>query len=107
MFLDYWMNEGGQSSTGQLIDFVMTTHPAYKELVALSEEGKSTYEILGERLEALRKAKGAETLSKLQWSTEQVKIKWRVSLPPQHTSQRISTSIQTCTATAPRSQTPR
>lgn len=26
------MNEGGQSSTGQLIDFVITTHAAYPEL---------------------------------------------------------------------------
>lgn len=26
------MNEGGQSSTGQLIDFVVTTHVAYPEL---------------------------------------------------------------------------
>ena len=26
------MNEGGQSSTGQLIDFVITTHAAYAEL---------------------------------------------------------------------------
>lgn len=26
------MNEGGQSSTGQLIDFVITTHSAYPEL---------------------------------------------------------------------------
>ncbi|KAG2755702.1 hypothetical protein P692DRAFT_20869068 [Suillus brevipes Sb2] len=26
------MNEGGQSSTGQLIDFIITTHAAYLEL---------------------------------------------------------------------------
>ena len=26
------MNEGGQSSTGQLIDFVVTTHAAHPEL---------------------------------------------------------------------------
>lgn len=26
------MNEGGQSSTGQLIDFIITTHAAYPEL---------------------------------------------------------------------------
>ena len=31
-FPGWWMNEGGQSSTGQLIDFVITTHAAYPEL---------------------------------------------------------------------------
>jgi len=59
------MNEGGQSSTGQLIDFVMTTHPAYPSLVELSKKtGKSTYELLGELLDKLQKSRGAETLSK-------------------------------------------
>lgn len=58
------MNEGGQSSTGQLIDFVMTTHPAYPRLVELSKKtGKSTYELLGEQLDKMMKSKGAETLS--------------------------------------------
>lgn len=58
------MNEGGQSSTGQLIDFVMTTHPAYAFLEKLSKKtGKSTYELLGEQLDKLQKTKGAETLS--------------------------------------------
>ncbi|OCH85450.1 hypothetical protein OBBRIDRAFT_838957 [Obba rivulosa] len=27
VFPDWWMNEGGQSSTGQLIDFIVTIHP--------------------------------------------------------------------------------
>lgn len=64
VFPDYWMNEGGQSSTGQLIDFVMTTHPAYPRLVELSKKtGKSTYELLGEQLDKMMKSKGAETLS--------------------------------------------
>jgi hypothetical protein len=49
------MNEAGQSSTGQvrldflfvfltyhsqLIDFIITTHPAYQELVKLGQEQK-------------------------------------------------------------------
>jgi nuclear pore complex protein Nup93 len=32
------MNEGGQSATGQLIEHVLTTHPAHPELLRLSEE---------------------------------------------------------------------
>ena len=34
----WWMNEGGQSSTGQLIDFMIKTHPAYPQLEALAKE---------------------------------------------------------------------
>ena len=32
------MNEGGQSSTGQLIDFVITTHGAYPELLERAKQ---------------------------------------------------------------------
>jgi len=56
----YWMNEGGQSSTGQvwgmeidrslsyadhptqLIHFITTTHPAYPGLVKIAEEENSS-----------------------------------------------------------------
>ena len=56
----YWMNEGGQSSTGQvrgadidrsvlyahytaqLIHFITTTHPAYPGLVKIVKEGNSS-----------------------------------------------------------------
>ena len=34
----WWMNEGGQSSTGQLIDFMIKTHPAYPQLEELAKE---------------------------------------------------------------------
>lgn len=52
------------SLTSQLIDFMLTTHPAYPQLVELAkEQSKSTYELLGDRLEELRVAKGAKTLS--------------------------------------------
>lgn len=75
------MNEGGQSSTGQvryhvreksgglahpwqLIDFMITTHPAYSRLVEQGKtSGKSIYEILGQRLETMMAEKKAETLS--------------------------------------------
>lgn len=39
------MNEGGQSSTGQLIDFVLKTHPAYNKLEEKAEaEGVGIYQ---------------------------------------------------------------
>ncbi|WWD07669.1 hypothetical protein V865_005770 [Kwoniella europaea PYCC6329] len=66
VFPGLWMNEGGQSSTGQLIDFMMQTHPAYPKLVELSKKsGKSTFELLGDRLEEMMKEKNAPTLTHL------------------------------------------
>ncbi|KAL7419483.1 hypothetical protein Q5752_006321 [Cryptotrichosporon argae] len=66
IFPGFWMNEGGQSSTGQLIDFTMQTHPAYPKLVELSEStGKSTFELLGDRLEAMMVNQNAPTLTHL------------------------------------------
>ncbi|WVN89443.1 uncharacterized protein L203_104666 [Cryptococcus depauperatus CBS 7841] len=66
VFPNLWMNEGGQSSTGQLIDFMMQTHPAYPKLVQLSKkEGRSTFELLGERLEAMMQEKRVKTLTHL------------------------------------------
>ncbi|KAI0034386.1 Pentulose kinase [Vararia minispora EC-137] len=38
VFPGWWMNEGGQSSTGQLIDFMITTHAAYPELKSVAEQ---------------------------------------------------------------------
>lgn len=64
VFPGLWMNEGGQSSTGQLIDFVMSTHPAYPKLLQEAKEtGKNTFVLLGERLDRMRKEKGLETAS--------------------------------------------
>jgi len=64
VFPGLWMNEGGQSSTGQLIDFVMSTHPAYPKLLAEAEKtGKNPFTLLGERLDRMRTEKGLETAS--------------------------------------------
>jgi ribulose kinase len=49
------MNEGGQSSTGQLIDFVMSTEA--------EKTGKNPFVLLGERLDRMRQEKGYETAS--------------------------------------------
>lgn len=60
------MNEGGQSSTGQLIDFMIKTHPAYPELVEVSKkENKNMFDVLGELLERLRVERGEDNFTAL------------------------------------------
>ncbi|KAF8164857.1 hypothetical protein B0H34DRAFT_214475 [Crassisporium funariophilum] len=62
----WWMNEGGQSSTGQLIEFILTTHPAYPELVKMGkDQQRNIHTILEETLEKLRVEKGVESLTEL------------------------------------------
>ncbi|TFK85067.1 Pentulose kinase [Polyporus arcularius HHB13444] len=66
VFPGWWMNEGGQSSTGQLIDFMITTHPAYGRLKEVAEQRKTNiHQVLADELERLRKEKGAESLTEL------------------------------------------
>ncbi|KAJ7087257.1 hypothetical protein B0H15DRAFT_983301 [Mycena belliarum] len=55
LFRGWWMNEGGQSSTGQLLDFMLTTHPAHSKLVEQGKaEGKNIFVVLHDLLEKLR-----------------------------------------------------
>ncbi|KAH9843764.1 uncharacterized protein C8Q71DRAFT_729989 [Rhodofomes roseus] len=62
----WWMNEGGQSSTGQLIDFMIRTHPAYPKLQELAEEQKtSIHEVLANQLNELCKEEGVATWTEL------------------------------------------
>ncbi|OBZ71867.1 hypothetical protein A0H81_08080 [Grifola frondosa] len=66
VFPGWWMNEGGQSSTGQLIDFMITTHPAYPRLTELAALQKiNIHEVLQAELEKLRVEAGAESLTEL------------------------------------------
>ncbi|GHJ85550.1 hypothetical protein NliqN6_1952 [Naganishia liquefaciens] len=64
VFPDYWMNEGGQSSTGQLIDFIMQTHPAYDKVQDMArKQGSSVFDVLETKLEELKKERGCATSS--------------------------------------------
>ncbi|MEC4725570.1 FGGY-family carbohydrate kinase [Shewanella sp. D64] len=58
MIPGHWLNEGGQSATGVLIDHVITGHPYYEQAL---EQAKSTditvYQLLNERLYELAGSK--------------------------------------------------
>jgi FGGY-family pentulose kinase len=54
-----WLTEGGQSATGALIDHVIFSHAAAAPLLAQAKkQGKTIYELLNARLEALAKSEG-------------------------------------------------
>ncbi|SGY19888.1 BQ5605_C017g08369 [Microbotryum silenes-dioicae] len=66
IFPGYWINEGGQSSTGQLLDFMIDTHPASEKLKALAkEQGTNHFSLLTELLDAMAKDKGVPFISAL------------------------------------------
>ncbi|AJI96690.1 FGGY carbohydrate kinase domain-containing protein [Yersinia ruckeri] len=51
---EYWLNEGGQSATGALIDHIIQTHPCYPELLAQAKsKGETIYEALNHILRQL------------------------------------------------------
>lgn len=51
---DYWMAEGGQSATGELLKYMLETHPAYSEAVAGSKAlGQNIYTYLNEYLHGM------------------------------------------------------
>ncbi|EJE8691354.1 FGGY-family carbohydrate kinase [Vibrio vulnificus] len=51
MIPGYWLNEGGQSATGALIDHIITSHPLYENAKELADkQGKTVYQLLNDRL---------------------------------------------------------
>lgn len=49
-----WLNEGGQSATGALVDHVLKTHARYPDLVAQADQtGTTVYALLNARLEEM------------------------------------------------------
>ena len=60
----YWMAEGGQSATGELLRHVLETHTAYAETAAGAErEGRSVYDFLNAHLRAMADAARAPAVS--------------------------------------------
>ncbi|RDL38286.1 Actin-like ATPase [Venustampulla echinocandica] len=63
---NYWMAEGGQSATGELLKHVLETHPAYNETLSIAESfNTSIYDYLNSHLEELREKIRAPTVSYL------------------------------------------
>lgn len=66
VFPGLWMNEGGQSSTGQLIDFIIDTHPASPHLRTLaSETNRNTFTVLHDKIDSLALEAGVDHASYL------------------------------------------
>lgn len=61
---DYFMGEGGQSATGELLKHVIETHPAYQE-AKTSATDTSIYEYLNSHLHKMREEQKAPALSYL------------------------------------------
>jgi nuclear pore complex protein Nup93 len=63
---DFWMAEGGQSATGELLRHVIETHPAHSKTVPLSEAmDKNIYEYLNMHLLELAEKQSAPSISYL------------------------------------------
>ncbi|KAG0173099.1 hypothetical protein DFQ28_001046 [Apophysomyces sp. BC1034] len=63
---DMWCAEGGQSSTGQLIDHTLTSHPAIGQARARAETDQlDIYAFLNQHLESLRKERGLNHVENL------------------------------------------
>ncbi|KAL8675860.1 MAG: hypothetical protein Q9186_007546 [Xanthomendoza sp. 1 TL-2023] len=63
---DYWMAEGGQSATGELLKHVLETHPAFQQTLSLSESyNTNIYDYLNEHLKDMQKKQSAPSISYL------------------------------------------
>ncbi|TQS31670.1 hypothetical protein Golomagni_08043, partial [Golovinomyces magnicellulatus] len=63
---EFWMAEGGQSATGELLRHVLDIHPAYNETVALAKaEDKHIYDFLNDHLKLMADKANAPAISYL------------------------------------------
>jgi FGGY-family pentulose kinase len=63
---DYWMAEGGQSATGELLKHVLETHPAFQQAMSVAETfNANIYDYLNEHLAELQTKEDAPTISYL------------------------------------------
>lgn len=62
----YWMAEGGQSATGELLKHVIETHPAFNQALSIAESyNANIYEYLNEHLKELAHDQKAPSISYL------------------------------------------
>ncbi|RMZ92525.1 hypothetical protein DV736_g246, partial [Chaetothyriales sp. CBS 134916] len=63
---NYWMAEGGQSATGELLKHVLETHPAYQSALSLAESlNANVYDFLNEHLRDLKTQRLAPSIAHL------------------------------------------
>ncbi|KAK4956448.1 hypothetical protein LTR10_005973 [Elasticomyces elasticus] len=63
---DYWLAEGGQSATGELLKHVIETHPAFQEAMSVAETfNANIYDYLNEHLREMQEKINAPTISYL------------------------------------------
>lgn len=55
MIPNMWLNEGGQSAFGSLIDYNIKKHPYYNKLIKDIKNNKNIYEILNKEVDKLKK----------------------------------------------------
>lgn len=61
---EYWMAEGGQSATGELLKHVLETHPAFQQALSISESyNMNIYHYMNEHLKDMQQAADAPTIS--------------------------------------------
>ncbi|KAI9820331.1 MAG: hypothetical protein M1827_005953 [Pycnora praestabilis] len=60
----YWMAEGGQSATGELLKYVLETHPAFQQALSISESyNTNIYDYLNEHLRDMAQKVEAPSVS--------------------------------------------
>ena len=63
---EYWMAEGGQSATGELLKHVLETHPAFQQALSTSESyNTNIYDYLNEHLKDMQTKASAPSISYL------------------------------------------
>jgi FGGY-family pentulose kinase len=63
---NFWVAEGGQSATGELLRHILETHPAFEETKSLAKGGgKNIYDYLDQYLHSLAQKSNAPTISYL------------------------------------------
>ena len=63
---DFWMAEGGQSATGELLKHVLETHPAHQQAQNQAESfNTNIYDFLNEHLRDMKQSKGVPSIAHL------------------------------------------
>ncbi|XP_050023601.2 FGGY carbohydrate kinase domain-containing protein-like isoform X1 [Dermacentor andersoni] len=60
-----WLSEPGQSAAGALVDHVISTHPAYPQIVAKTKPGRRPEDTLNDLLQSMCERRGLDSVSKL------------------------------------------